>query len=187
MLDIIRTARVPKVYRTTALRALKAAKYDVIWRPARTKPDRAEIDEAQRVELCGKYRKLPARFWLESMDAYIDCKRWPIPRNLRGRKYLNKLKVRGHLCTRKEGLKKEFTKPDKRKYHRNTGTNVNVFATIVGGKVAVWHYTKGNWSGLSAERVYRHVLAPALKRIRGQKRRYSILEDNDPTGFKAQP
>ena len=30
------------------------------------------------------------------------------------------------------------------------------------------------------------MLAPALKRIRGSKRRYNSLEDNDPTGFKAQ-
>ena len=29
------------------------------------------------------------------------------------------------------------------------------------------------------------MLAPALKKYRGAKRRYLVLEDNDPTGFKS--
>ena len=33
--------------------------------------------------------------------------------------------------------------------------------------------------------MYRGVLAPALKRYRGVKRKYLLLEDDDPTGFKS--
>ena len=183
--DVIRAARVPNVHRTTAARALKAAGYDIQWRAPRLKPDRTDLDDAQRKELCGKYRRLPESYWLDKVDAYIDCKRWPIPRNVRGRQFLNKLKVRGHLRTRSEGLKKGFTKPDKRKHHRNTGANVNVFAAIIGRRVRVWHYVPGVWSGSAAEKVYRDELAPALKRHRGTKRQYTLLEDNDPTGFKS--
>ena len=128
---------------------------------------------------------LPETYWTETVDAYIDCKDWKIPRNVKGRSFLDKLKVRGHLRTRREGLARGFTKPDKRKHHRNTEPNVKVFTAIVGGRVRVWHYLPKRWGGDVAEGVYRNVLAPALKRHRGEKRRYILLEDNDPTGFKA--
>ena len=32
--------------------------------------------------------------------------------------------------------------------------------------------------------VYKNVVAPALVRAHGRKRRYTIVEDNDPTGYK---
>ena len=92
--DVIRAARVPNVHRTTAARALKAAGYDIQWRAPRLKPDRTDLDDAQRKELCGKYRRLPESYWLDKVDAYIDCKRWPTPHNARGRQFVNKLKVR---------------------------------------------------------------------------------------------
>lgn len=185
--DVIRAARVPLVDRTTASKALRAAGYDIRWRNPRTKPPRSGMDEAHRAKMCDKLRKLPDAFWTEKVDAYIDCKRWSVPRNLRGHSYLNKLKVRGHLRTPAEGLKKGFTKPDKRKHRRNVGPLVNVFAAIVGNRIRIWHYLPKRWGGVAAEAVYRKVLAPALKRHRGAKRTYTILEDNDPTGFKATP
>ena len=49
----------------------------------------------------------------------------------------------------------------------------------------VWHYLPWRWSGEAAAAFYTRVLAPALKKYRGEKRRYLILEDNDPTGFKS--
>ena len=183
--DIIKAARVPKVDRTTAAKAMKAAGYDAQWRTPRLKPARGTADDAQRAEICKKLRMLPETYWTETVDAYIDCKNWKIPRSVKWRSFLNKLKVRGHLRTRREGLERGFTKPDKRKHHRNTGPNAKVFAAIIGGRVRVWHYLPKRWGGDVAEGVYRNVLAPALKRHRGEKRRYILLEDNDPTGFKA--
>ena len=183
--DIIRAARVPMVDRTTAAKCMKAAGFDTVWRTPRTKPSRTEIDETQRMRICSKLRKLPTSFWTNKMDAYIDCKAWPVPRTAKGRKFLNKLKVRGHIRTKAEGLNKEFTKPDKRKHHMNVGPNAKVFAAIVGNRVRVWHYLPAIWNGSAAVEVYKRVLAPALKRFRGAKRQFDILEDNDPTGFKA--
>ena len=95
------------------------------------------------------------------------------------------MKVRGHLRTKSEGLDRGFTKPDKRKHHVNVGPNAKVFAAIVGDRVRVWHYLTGAWSGEAAKDVYKDVLAKALKRYRGEKRHYNIVEDNDPSGFKA--
>ena len=42
----------------------------------------------------------------------------------------------------------------------------------------------GQWSGAQAVDMYENIIAPALKRYRGEKRRYVILEDNDPIGYK---
>ena len=183
--DIVRAARVPNVDRTTAAKCLRAAGYDISWRSPRLKPARGEVDEEQRTRICNKWRKLPETFWTDTIDAYIDCKMWPVPRSVKGRKFLNKLRVRGHLRTKKEGLDKGCTKPDKRKHHMNVGPNVKLFAAIVGNRVRVWHYLDGKWSSKAAEAVYKNVLATALKRHRGEKRCYDIVEDNDPTGFKA--
>ena len=77
--DVIRAARVPHVDRTTAAKSLKAAGYDISWRPPRTKPNRGEIDEKMRERICDKLRKQPVAFWTDKMDAYIDCKTWRVP------------------------------------------------------------------------------------------------------------
>ena len=103
------------------------------------KPDRSSADEAQRKEMCDKLRKLPRPLWTSKRDAYIDCKRWQMSRNVRGQQCLRKLRVRGHLRTPSEGLCRECTKPDKRKHRRNTGPHVNLCAGIIGGRVRVWH------------------------------------------------
>ncbi len=51
--------------------------------------------------------------------------------------------------------------------------------------VRIWHYLDGPWNGKRAAEVYSKVVAPALVRAHGKKRRYMILEDNDPTGYKS--
>ena len=183
--DVIRAARVPAVHRSTAARAVRAAGHNVQRRTPRLKPDRTNVDERQRKDLCDKYRKLPAAFWTTKIHAYTDCKRWTIPRNVRGHKFLNKLKVRFHLRTPEEGIQRGFTKPDPRKHLRNVGPKVNVFAAVVAGRVRVWHYLPGRWSGAVAADLYRSVLSPVMKRHYGDKKKYVILEDNDPTGFKS--
>ena len=183
--DIIKAARVPHVDRTTAAKNMKDAGFDIQWRTPRLKPMRGEVDEADRKRVCGKLRKLPLRFWVDDVDAYIDCKDWPIPRSARGKKYLNMARVRGHLRTRGEGLRAGFTKPDKKKHRVNTGGNVKLCAAIIGCRVRVWHYLQKGWGGQAAKHMYETVLAPALKRHRGEKRKYILLEDNDPSGFKS--
>ena len=54
--DVIHAARVPTVHRTTAARALSEAGYGIEWRTPRLKPDRSDMDEEQRTDMCDKYR-----------------------------------------------------------------------------------------------------------------------------------
>ena len=185
--DIIRAARVPNVDRSTAAKGMKAAGYDIRWRTPRQKLVRGAIDDDMRMKMCDKLRKKPVSFWTTKLDAIIDNTVWAIPRSVKGRAHLKKLRVRGHLRTKAEGLQKGFTKPDARKHRMNVGPAPKLFVAIIGCKVRVWHYLPRRWSGDAAAKVYRDVLAPALKRYRGEKRRYDILEDNDPAGYKAAP
>ena len=183
--DVMRKARVPVVHRSTAYRSMSDAGYNVKWRPAREKPMRTDIDEAERKRICNRWRKLPASYWLRRVDLYMDNKRWDVPVSARGGRFLRKTKVRGHLRTPEEGLKRGFTKPSRRLHKVNTGGHVNVCAGIVGCRVKIWHYLPPTWSGAVAESLYRDVVYPALVKHRGKKRTYTILEDNDPTGYKS--
>ena len=183
--DIIRKARIPRVHRTTLAKNMQVAGYGIGWRSPRLKPTRGQPDEAERKELCGKMRKFPVRFWQEEVDALIDCKRWPLPLTARGKSHLKRVRVRGHLRKKSEGLKKGFTKPDKNKHRMNTGGNAHLCAGIIGGRVRIWHYLPRAWSGQAAADLYKDVVAPALKRYRGVEGRYLVLEDNDPIGFKS--
>ena len=56
--DLLRASRVPKVDLTTLAKNMRAAGYDVKWRPPRLKVCRGKIDEQQRKRICDKLRKL---------------------------------------------------------------------------------------------------------------------------------
>ncbi len=181
--EVIRKARVRKVDRTTAAKHMKKELGVTALRP-RAKLTRNDIDEANRKRICNRLRKLPSKYWTASVHLTMDNKRWPFPRSLRGKKYLRQTKVRFVLRKKNEGLKRGYTKPDQRKHRTNLG-GVNLVAGIIKGKVRVWHYFDGRWTGKKAAEVYKNVVGPALVRAHGKKRSYTIVEDNDPTGYKS--
>jgi len=87
--------------------------------------------------------------------------------------------VRGHLRSRSEGLNPEFTKPNTRKHRVNPGASALVCAGIIGCRVRLWHYLpQGRWNGESAANTYRGPIHKALKKYRGEKDEYLVLEDH---------
>ena len=180
--EVMAKARAPKVCPSTVAKYMKD-KFGVQARPPRLKPYRETIDEAERKRICNRLRKLPGSYW-QNLHLIMDNKKWPCPRSVRGQRFAKKMRVRRHLRKRSEGLKKGFTKPDKRK-HRVNLQSVNVCAGIIKGKVRVWHYLGGPWCGDSAAALYKDIVAPALRKHHGNKRRFTSLEDNDPTGYKS--
>ena len=48
----------------------------------------------------------------------------------------------------------------------------------------MWEYYK-RWNGETAAKMYKGPILSALKKKRGVKRSYLIMEDNDPTGYKS--
>ena len=185
-LDTIRKrARAPEIHRTNVARSLERAGLGVKFRSPRQKPMRAAADEADRKRKCNKYRKLPSSFWQKTVVLYMDNKRWDIPTTAKGKRFLKMKKVRGHWRKRSGGLKKYYTKPNVKKHKVNVGGSVNVCAGIIGGRVRVWHYLPTRWCGDEAANVYKTVIAPALRRWIGNKKKFISLEDNDPTGYRS--
>ena len=140
---------------------------------------RSEVGSAK--DMCGK----KPGYFRDGIDMIIDNKAFDIPTTERARKYLNSQQVRFHLRTPAEGLKNEFTKPGRKKNRMNTGARANVCASVSNGRIVLWHCLPKNWTGQAAADLYKDVIFPTLKRVRGVKRSYRILEDNDPTGYKS--
>ena len=164
---------------------MREAGHDVKWRPARQKPTRTEADEHERKRICGILRKRPASYWQHGIHLYMDNSKWDLPPTAKGKRYLKMKKVRGHLRTRGEGLKKGYTKPNVKKHRMNTGGTASLCAGIIKGRERIWHYLPSRWCGEAAEDLYRKVVHPALTRAYGKKRSYTVLEENDTTGYKS--
>jgi hypothetical protein len=184
--QVIKKARVPKVTAATASKSMRAAGYDVKWRKPREKPLRDDAAEKEREEWGKAWQKKPASYWADDLDLIQDNKHWDIPTTARGRLYGKSKRVRGHLRTRAEGIKKEFTKPSSSKKQRvNPGCTVNVYAAISNCKVVAWEYLPKKWCAQAASDLYEKVTIKVLRRHRGEKPKYKILEDNDGTGYKS--
>ena len=110
-------------------------------------------------------------WWTRSLHAAIGVKRCQV--------YLHGL-ARAHAA-------QEGTRGAGRKMKYNPGARgVEVFVAVGNGKVLVWEYIDGQrWGGDVAAHVYKHVLAPRLRAEFAGKRAFTVLEDNDPSGFKS--
>jgi hypothetical protein len=103
----------------------------------------------------------------------------------KGRDYAVKRVARGAFRSEGDGLARGYVKP-KRNLKYNTGTkSVNISCAISAQKTLIWHVVPGNWNGDRAAAMYTTALAPALRRANPGAKRFTILEDNDPTGYKS--
>ena len=69
-------------------------------------------------------------------------------------------------------------------------TGVSVTAAVIKGKIRMWHYIDGRWNGAAAAAMYKGPLFKALKsaypaHAHKDRSTWSVLEDNDPTGYKS--
>ena len=183
--EVIRKARVKKVHPSTAARRLEDAGFDVKWRPPRNKPLRDREHERERYEVCSRWRKYSPKYFSERMDLFMDNKYFAIPTYAKAKRFAKMRKVRGHLRTRGEGLQSEFTKPNLKRHRQNPGASVQVCAGIIGNRIRLWKYLPKTWNGKVAADLYRGPILNALRRHRGHKRSFAILEDNDPQGYKS--
>ena len=61
-----------------------------------------------------------------------------------------------------------------------------ITAAVIEDKIRMWHYTEGRWAGAAAARMYSRSLLSALKRAYpGHKGKFTVIEDNDLTGYKS--
>ena len=183
--DIITKARVPKVSSTTARRHFKEAGLAVVARAPREKPSRDAKIKAERVKMCRAMSKKPSAYYTKDIDAIWDNKYWEIPRSAAAKRYKRQRKVRFHLRKRSEGLKPGFTKPGTKRSRVSPGASANICAGIIGNRIRIWYYLPKQWNGDEAAALYRGPIIKALRRYRGKKSSYKVIEDNDPAGYKS--
>ena len=183
--EVLRKARVKPVHSTTARRALSAAGIPVAARAPRQKPQRAAAHLEERTSVCRRWRFLPRDYFSQKVDLIIDNKYWPVPMTPEARAHLQQFKVRFHLRTRADGLTPGFTKPNAKRHKRNPGASVLVCAGIHRDRVALWKYIEGPWGGVAAADLYKHDVKRVLDRVAGSAVGATIIEDNDPAGYKS--
>ena len=110
----------------------------------------------------------------------IDLKRFSVYVNAAGRAYAAQREIRGAYRKPGQGLHKGYVKPPKAlKY--NPGVKSGLLAAGIGGKkVLVWEEIKGRWNGNSAIDLYKGPILRALKKAFPSRKKFTILEDNDP-------
>ena len=160
-------------------------KKGIKFRRLRSKPPRTRKDKKSRYLFSKKYRHKTKAWWRKMIDLHIDLKLFQVYCNAAARDYAAKREVRGAYRGLGEGLEDCYVvQPKSLRY--NTGAKPCRIAAGMGrGRVHLWQEIKGKWTGQAAADLYAGPLLQALKRARPRSRTFTILEDNDPTGFKS--
>ena len=126
----------------------------------------------------------PLSRFADDIDLIIDNKKFEILATPEARVYHAKQKCVSQLRKREEGLAANFTKPKEKAHRRNLGGSVNVCAGISNCRIVLWEYYS-KWNGDVAAEMYRVPISKTLKKERGVKSSYILIEDNDPSGYKS--
>ena len=160
-------------------------KRNVYFRPMRRKPVLTEEDIKARLSFAKKYVAKPGSWWKTALHMIIDVKFYPIYLHRAARRHAAQKGTRGAYRKPGEGLNDGYVKPDPRLKYNTGAKGVAVLAGVAKDKVVLWEYIEGNWNGEAAAKMYSGPLVKALKDTQGSRRRFLILEDNDPSGFKS--
>ena len=139
-------------------------------------------DVRERYAFAAKYKSKPQAWWLRHIDLHLDNKCFKVATTYRGRRLLSMRGVRGAYRTRGRSLAAGHVKAG-RKHRHNTGAKgVLIAGGVTPAKTLVWHIIDGTWNSATAAGFYRDVVAPKLAATHPRKRRFVLLEDNDPVG-----
>ena len=159
---------------------------DIWFRKLREKPVLTPEDVTERVEFANKYRLKSKAWWNENVHAFIDGKHFQVYLNGESRKRAAQHATFGAYRSPGKGLSGGYVKPKKTlKFNPGTPSTL-VMAGVGDGRVLMWHTVpNGRWSGEAAAEMYSGSLQKALSKAWPTKRKWKVLEDNDPTGFKS--
>ena len=158
----------------------------ITFRKMREKPLLTD-DFADRFCFGRKHKGKPSRWWLKKIDAHWDGKWFKVFLNGKARKYAATQKVFGAFRGRcdGDGLKAPYVRSRKDLKYNTGARGVMVIAAVGKGKVLLWEYLhKKKWSAKTAADMYSGPLAKALRKAYPRRRKFTVLEDNDPSGFK---
>ena len=158
---------------------------DIYFRKMRSKPRLTENDISERFNFAKMYRKKTKAWWCRAIHMAIDLKRFAVFVNAPGRNYAAQRQVRGAYRQPGQGLDKGYVTVNKGLKYNPGVPSALIAAGVGGGKVRLWTEIKGKWCGKAAATLYEGPLHKALRKAYPKKRAFSVLEDNDPSGFKS--
>lgn len=177
--QLVRRSRL-KVCKKVVANALHDRGYK--FRDMRQKPILTPADVQERFKWAKKYKNKPSAWWLKTVHVHLDNHVFKVATTSAGRKLLAKRVVRGVYRQKGKSLRSGHVKPHAKQHLSLGAKGILKAGGIGGGKVLVWHTVQGAWSGDQAAALYTDVVRPALEKQYPQKRKFCILEDNDPTG-----
>ncbi|CAE7255135.1 F52C9.6 [Symbiodinium natans] len=181
--DKLRKATKVKASTQTILAALH--KRNIYFRKLREKPVLTPADVKARLAFAKKYRGKSKTWWLRNIHAFIDGKYFQVYLTGKERARAATHGTFGAYRRPGKGLCAGYVKPKAGSLRHNTGAKgVLLQVGIGGGHVVTVHEVKARWNGQAAVTFYK-ALRSGLSKTWPAKRKYTVLEDNDPTGYKS--
>jgi hypothetical protein len=173
-----------KVSTRTILKALHSRK--IYFRRLREKPLLTEEDVKARLKFARKYKGNSAKWWNSFIDMHIDAKFFQVYLHGKARAHAAREGTRGAYRTAGQGLGAPYVKRGKRNRYNPGANSVMVLAGVGHGRVLLWKVIDGRrWNGSVASEMYLGPVKSALAKACPRKRRWRVLEDNDPAGFQS--
>ena len=161
-------------------------KHGLYFRTLYEKPEITSVDRTKRMEFADAHGARTAAQWNTYLHAVIDNKTFQVYKNGKARDHAARRRIRGVYRTRRRVYTKGNTKPPGA-LKKNTGAkSVMVTCALGAGRVIMWHVVPDNkWNANAAEDMYTNALHPRLQHTYPSTRRFRVLEDNDPAGYKS--
>lgn len=160
-----------------------------IWfRPLRQKPLLKDGDEKLRSDFVAQHRGRTKVQWLKKPHAIIDNKHFQCVGNAAGRNELARRTIRGGYRARNAKVQTYMVK--RKKALKYPAPGVQVTAAVVNGRVRMFDFVDGTWSANKAAYMYKGPLLKTLRRAfpghaARRNAKWTVLEDNDPAGYKS--
>ena len=151
----------------------------------RLKPLLTDQDIKDRYDFARNYIERPRNWWVTHLHLIIDVKFFPVFLNTKARQHAAQTGCRGVYREEGQGLSEGYYKPNPKLKYNTGAKGIHVLAGVGNGKVLLWEYIQGRWNSHEAERIYKGPMLKVLQQAYPSRRRYNVLEDNDPAGFRS--
>lgn len=152
------------------------------FRDLRHKPILTPQDVKDRFAWAKEHRSKSKAWWTKNVHIHLDNHMFKVATTSKGRKLLAKRRVRGVYRKKGKSLRAGHVKPNPKLKQYTGGKGILKTGGVGGGRVLVWHTVTDRWNGDAAAYLYNDVVSPALKKQYPTAKKFTLLEDNDPTG-----
>ena len=155
------------------------------WYRMQAKPMLTESDIKARYKFGKEHADRPATWWAKKIKLIIDVKFFPVFLHEDARRHAAQTGTRGVYRIKGQPLTEGYYKPNPKLKYNTGAKGVHVLAGVGDGRVLLWEYIEGRWNSSEAARLYNGPMKTILRETYPRCSRYSVLEDNDPAGFRS--